>query len=397
MNFNYVTSWFWHNTSRSHSKGKNPPTIGRLPTQLNVQRRTDQIAEGALRQPALSPDVAPLVAPGSSSWTPRSLDMTESLGKMYKNAQKAVGEHIEVEEPKSQGDLATIEEALPPIDDLQKVKDQPLSFTHSVREEQSKRETMEDAHFYVELENGVLAGIMDGHGGSEVSKYASAQFKERFPETLGRFNGDVYQAFEHLIHDIHKEVAKHEAWNSQGTTAAISFIDKRTHLIYTATVADSEAKIYRNIENQVKSIPLSPIRNWASTKEAIRAAIALNCPNIVMMWPLDISGAKHRRVGRLNISRSIGDADHTLVNDHPAVIHKPKISVNQLKPGDTVIIACDGLWDFVSEKEMVTQIKSHQENPAQNQDLANVIVDISLKNQEIGGGDNVSVIAIQIS
>ena len=113
---------------------------------------------------------------------------------------------------------------------------------------------MEDAHFFQELEQGVFLGVLDGHGGQQVAQFASKECQRRFPELLAQTGGNVRQTLELLIDEVHKKVAAHAEWNEVGSTAVLCYIDKQTHLVYTATVADSEANIYRNIEGQVKSI-----------------------------------------------------------------------------------------------------------------------------------------------
>jgi serine/threonine protein phosphatase PrpC len=334
-----------------------------------------------------------LQAPNCSTWIPRQLPVEKSMEKMHKNAVKAIREHVVDEENSQQAAYASLEEAIPSIEVLQKVKERPLTFSHSAHAEQSKRPTMEDAHFYLEFERGVIAGVMDGHGGSAVANYASEEFKKRFPACLEKFQGNVHQAFEYLIDEIHQEVAKNNSWKTQGTTAVISFIDKHTHTIYTATLADSEANIYRKINARMKSIPLSVVRNWASKKEALRAAIANNDPAILDNWPTYKGhNTKWLRVNNINISRSIGDLYSATLKGQVVLVHKPKITVNQLQPGDTLVLACDGLKDFVSEKEITDLIAGQPAN------LAEALAMASLKNQQYSAhGDNVTVIAIHVS
>lgn len=346
-----------------------------------------------------------LQAPNCSTWTPRQLSVEKSMEKMHKNAEKALKEHradakyadehsfAVSGENSQQAAYATLKEAIPSIEVLQTVKEKPLTFSHTAQAEQSKRPTMEDAHFYLEFDRGVVAGVMDGHGGSAVANYASEEFKKRFPACLEKFQGNVHQAFEYLIDEIHQEVAKNKSWIYEGTTAVISFIDKHTHTVYTATLADSEANIYRKIDNQVKSIPLSVVRNWASKKEALRAAIANNLPIIAKNWPTHKGhDTKYLRVNNINVSRSIGDLDSATLNGKVVLVHKPKITVNQLQHGDILVLACDGLKDFVSEKEIIDLVAANPTN------LAETLAKTSVVNQKgSASGDNVTVLTIHVS
>ena len=78
-----------------------------------------------------------------------------------------------------------------------------------------------------------------------------------FPEKLAISNGDVHQAITDTINEIHEVIKEHKEWNAVGSTLVMSFIDNNTNIIYTATVGDSEANIYRWIDGEIKSIPLS--------------------------------------------------------------------------------------------------------------------------------------------
>ena len=163
----------------------------------------------------------------------------------------------------------------------------PMRFEHVMYENQGKRTTMEDALFYLEINDDqtdmVLTGILDGHGGDEVSRYAKKWFETKFPDELKKSQGNVHQAFEVSLNNIQNEIIDLKL--KSGSTAVICFIDKKTNLIYTATLGDSEANIYRKIEEQLKSIPLSCVRDWGSKEDSARAAKALGDPSIATRWP----------------------------------------------------------------------------------------------------------------
>ena len=228
-----------------------------------------------------------------------------------------------------------------------------------------------------------------------MSKYACKEFQNRFPKVLDALKGNVHQTFEALLHEIHTEISTNSQWNSQGSTAVISFIDKETHQIYTATLGDSEANIYRKFpKSGIKSIPLSPIKDWSCEKEMNRLFKARNLSslareNLLKRDPKDIRSRIHHGV---NVSRALGDLNETGTAEKPIVIHKPKITVNILKPGDTLIIACDGLRDFVSESEIANIV---QFSSGTDKELATELVDFAINNKS--STDNVSVIALRVT
>lgn len=322
----------------------------------------------------------------SRSWHPRALSLDTTLEKMWKNARKAIVEH-------NKGDpaFASLEEALPELSTMLSVKPAPLSFAFEEAEACGRRYTMEDFHFFQEIEQGALAGVFDGHGGQRVADYACDAFTKVFSATLKRVNGNVHSAFEELIHAIHQEVEALAEFNSIGSTAVISFIEKETHIIYTATLGDSEANIYRkNQEGQLTSIPLSCVRNWGSVKDAQRVAFIFNRPEIVDEWTTaenpKLLRFPHPAIG-VNVSRALGDKDYRNTEEKPGVIHKPKITMNQMKPGDRLILSCDGLKDFVTEQEIIEQL-------AREGDTAQGLIDYAIN--EKNSLDNVTVVIVHV-
>lgn len=351
----------------------------------------------------------------SHKLTDREGGLPTSVKKMHRNMVKAIAEHqqiickavekriaeLEGHDPEMVGWLkeeARIflnpEVAVPSFEELLNPKSrEPMQFSMTECAYQGKRETMEDAHFYVETDEMVLAGVFDGHGGNEVADYASEQYQKRFPDALLKAEGDVRIAFQALIDEIQSEIEERKDWDGQGSTAVICYIDKRTHLIYTATLGDSEATLYREEEEGIKAIPLSCIRDWHCQKDAKRAAKAWDKPKVEEIW---MSAAPKTLyfpspyLGGVNVSRAFGNKSRSTFNGKPGVIHKSKITVNRLQPNDTLILACDGVKDFTFELAIAWDIESLQ--PGEN--LAEKIGRTAFEGES---SDNVTVIAIHTS
>lgn len=317
--------------------------------------------------------------------------MDTDFKRMRKNAKKAIEEHRK----KAGIHVAfytSVRKGVPSARAMLAHGDLPsLSFSHHRVERKGSRASMEDSSFYKEIEPGILAGVFDGHGGYQVSKYASKEFADRFLSAWLKLEKNTKAAFELLIDEIHQEVSAKPEWNHMGSTAVICFLEKNTHLVYTATIGDSEANIYR----KGHSIPLSCVRDWSSKKEAKRASIALKDPSIAKKWPKAANPKLLRFYNEhftgLNVSRAIGDVSFTGNAEAPGVIHKPKVTVNQVKVGDVLILACDGLKDYVPEGEIVQQVTSQPEG----ENLAEILTNHALYVR--ASTDNVTVIAIRVS
>lgn len=313
----------------------------------------------------------------------------DRLTRLLNNSRKAIEEHKKKARLQSYV-YANVEEVIPSIESAISLEPlPPISFTHSTREEQGDfRESMEDAHFFRTIPQGVLAGVFDGHGGIEIADYSCSEFRTNFSKFLRKNKNDVRNAFEDQFNTIHEAVKERIEWNKCGSTAVICFIQKDTNLIYTATLGDSEANIYRRINGRLKSIPLSCVRDWSSPKDAKRAAAALNDPTIAVDWPKteDPKSLRYPSVFQgVNISRSIGDVKYAV-----AVSHTPKITLNRIFKGDILVLACDGLKDYVDERTIIELIERSLE---ENTNTTNVLVDHAI-NTAISE-DNVTVMVIK--
>lgn len=336
---------------------------------------------------------ASVIIDNKASWRKKPIDLETAIVKMVKNAHKAVHEHGNEEyvSKKIAACYKGVDASIPTAEGIAKMveSEQPgLKFTHAIATECGGRPYMEDRSFYQEKGDFIIAGVFDGHAGDQVAAHVSTQLPGLLFAQLKQEKQNVHHALEVSIDTVQKQVVAHPEWDQAGSTAVITVIDKRTNLIYTATLADSEANVYRKDDKEMMSIPLSCIRDWRSEKDAQRAADALGEPDIAKEWPAETDRSKKKRYTTINVSRAIGD-----VNIGEAMSHKPKITINQLKAGDTLILASDGLKDNVEEPEIISNVA------LQSSFTANTIAEtLVAKAVERGGWqvDNITVIAIKV-
>ena len=259
--------------------------------------------------------------------------------------------------------------------------------SHSAK---GKRTVMEDAHLDHELDDGRLIGIFDGHGEKgRIARQVRQIFKEEFQNELDKTPNDLKGVFQRLCELAQSKITD----RSGGTTALVTYYEDETNRAYTATLGDSEMKIYRKVEDGIVSIPVSCVRDWKSPKDEKRAVELLTDEKTRKEW-LAIDEAKRRYFPplgtgavRINLARSLGDLQ-VLYEGKTAVSRKPKVSLCQLKSDDRVIFACDGLWDFIDEEKF---IKDVIEPCWDSDDLAERAVTYAIKT--CNGTDNVTVIA----
>lgn len=276
---------------------------------------------------------------------------------------------------------------------------------HAVAEAKGTRPTMEDAHLFDDITypTGTLAAVFDGHNGSWVSEFAAGKFSEIFSHQLQLCADHIPLALELSLESLHEAISSeiHEERQSikGGSTAVVCYIDRTHNLVYTATLGDSEANIYREIDGHVRSIPLSCVRHWLSKKDFGRLQHwfkeYLDFPNLTLSekdTPKNLKIYSKSWCQGLNVSRSLGDVAFGAISEGKFIgtSQKPKITIHPLQPGDRLILACDGLKDFVPETEIAATVAACSEAAPQ---LANALVQ---KAFDYNTRDNVTVLAIDV-
>ncbi len=303
------------------------------------------------------------------------------LLKMWKNGRRALKEHKE-KTPFFQRMLY-----LPLKEVSLSSSGSKLQFTCTVEALQGKRPRMEDRHFCLENEKGMIVGVLDGHNGSAVADYAAHRFTELFFTILDQWDDNVYQAFASVFYCIQDEIERFKTeWDFIGSTAVVCYLEKKSGYIYTATLGDSSASLYRIFRKKRRVLPLSCIRNWSSPRDFASAKTALGeelpyreDPKEMRHPPPGVS--VHFGIG-LNVSRALGDAAFK------GVIHLPKLTLTTLKKGDIILLACDGLKDFATEKEILSVINLFEGKPG----IVKGLVDYAFLTKD--STDNITVLGV---
>lgn len=239
---------------------------------------------------------------------------------------------------------------------------------------QGRRHEMEDRHLCVHIEGGItLLGVFDGHGGIEASLYGSFYFHDvlvsvtSWREVLNcdgqkqaLLLGDVLvEAFK--IIDANMRISQSKHPSRSGSTAAICILTT-THIVC-ANAGDSRCVLGTIINGNaslanLEAVALSIDHKPDSPDERSRIVAA----GALVMKSVD--GSEPDRInGVLNVSRGLGDFDFkknkNLEESQQMVSCVPDIQVHALTEKDFVLlIACDGLWDVMSNEEAVEKARA---------------------------------------
>lgn len=215
--------------------------------------------------------------------------------------------------------------------------------------------------------------VYDGHGGTISSEIVSNCLHSKFAEFLHSYEntnpGEHFDAnipFTNCFRYFQNELALRHV--SDGTAVNIVYI--RKHVLYVANAGDSRSILFR--ENG--AFPLSVDHKPENPDERKRVE--------------DAGGVvtESKRVnGTLALSRAIGDCDM-----QPPLTFEPVVTTTHLSATDRfIIIACDGLWDVVSNEKAIQLI----EKCATAKEAAVLLRDFAYT---LGSSDNISVIVVKL-
>ncbi|XP_010922663.1 protein kinase and PP2C-like domain-containing protein isoform X1 [Elaeis guineensis] len=247
-----------------------------------------------------------------------------------------------------------------------------------------RRETMEDTHFMLPQmcnENDVHAfGIFDGHRGAAAAEF-SARALPGFLQNAGYTcspTDALIKAFTRtdeafrdglVLHRNSKRIIQKD-WHP-GCTAVAALIVRNK--LFVANAGDCRAILSRSGH----PFPMSKDHVASCADERTRVIKE----GIKVKWLVDTW-----RVGpaALQVTRSIGDDDLK-----PAVTARPEITETSLTADDEfLVMASDGLWDVLSNEDVISIIKDTVKEPAMcSKRLATEAV-------ERGSKDNITVIVV---
>jgi serine/threonine protein phosphatase PrpC len=217
-----------------------------------------------------------------------------------------------------------------------------------------------------DISNFHYVGLFDGHSGQKTAEFAASHFHLVLADILNTKENPA-EALTLACKRIHQEIEQREL--KDGTTAIILLVQGNVYFI--ANLGDSRAVLCTGGRAVQISVDHKP--DLEDEKERI-----VKSGGFV---------AESNRVnGILALSRAIGDLE--LV---PAISHEPDIFERPVREEDEfLILACDGLWDVVSNEEAV-RIAAEQKNPIE---AAVKLRDYAFS---LGSNDNITVIVVSFT
>lgn len=237
---------------------------------------------------------------------------------------------------------------------------------------QGWRKTMEDAHVISQLdEDKAILGVYDGHQGCQVSQFCANTIastitsSSHYPLSYEDALTDAYLTIDKTMRTpegskLLAEIAKTEDYDNQmlvngycditkdiGSTALTCVIDE--NLISVANVGDSRAVLVRG--DEIIQLTTDHKPNVRSEAERIQ-----RCGGVI----------RNNRVnGNLSLTRALGDTQFKKGTDVEKYIISPVPEITNVDldgTEDIIVLGCDGIWDVMSNEEVIKEVKDRLEN-----------------------------------
>eukprot|EP01038_Epipyxis_sp_PR26KG_P007468 gene7468-10179_t len=218
-------------------------------------------------------------------------------------------------------------------------------------------------HPYNSNKNEYLFVVLDGHGsdGEKVSEFAMRQVLSslEYDSSILLSNPEIALKNSFLVANSNLKNVQTIEYGGSGSTCIVVYLRKKD--IYVANVGDSRAVIgYRNDLNKIIAKDLSRDHKPDDPDENERI---VRCGGFVCPPPFPGHSARVYKDAKflvygLAMSRSIGDFDVKKIG----VIAEPEISTFNRNESDVyMIIATDGVWEFISSQEAVDIVDANIE------------------------------------
>ncbi|XP_018393007.1 PREDICTED: protein phosphatase 1F [Cyphomyrmex costatus] len=181
--------------------------------------------------------------------------------------------------------------------------------------------------------------VFDGHGGQDAAAYCATHLHQYLVESV-HYPTDPERALRDAFLTTDAQfIAKSSMQKLNGGTTAVCalLINKK---LYIAWVGDSMASLvsYGNVRQLVN--PHRPTREDENERIRNMGGVVVQCMGVM------------RVNGFLSISRAIGDVPYK-----PYISGEPEIRCVTLDGNeDFLIIACDGLWDYVDQRTAALRV-----------------------------------------
>lgn len=253
-----------------------------------------------------------------------------------------------------------------------------------------KRPNNQDKHFvglnmdgkYKNIQPINCFGVFDGHNGTFISKFLHDHLPKIMFDNKTEYplkTPFVIRLFNRIQNELRDKYSAHSTETGSTCLFVIHFIENSSNYINIINVGDSKCILCRNN----MAIPLTKEHRPTSFEESARIT--------KLGGKITESVGDDPRILGLSLSRSVGD-----LYAYPFVVPTPDLYKYKLTKDDKFfVLGCDGLYDYLSDTEIVTFIlKSCYHPQTEKRVTTKVAHKLAQYAIEKGSTDNVSVVIV---
>uniref|UniRef100_A0A915E9Q6 protein-serine/threonine phosphatase n=1 Tax=Ditylenchus dipsaci TaxID=166011 RepID=A0A915E9Q6_9BILA len=275
-----------------------------------------------------------------------------------------------------------------PVTEAQQEEGGNDSLRFSVTSMQGWRAHQEDAHNCIlEFSDGCsLFAVYDGHGGSEVARYASKNLPSFIKKTGSLKAPDIAAALKHCFAQFDQSLKQKEVVQDKVIVANVG--DTRAVLCRDGFAID--LSVDHKPEDALEHNRIMKAGGTVTRNGRVNGVLHISSFSFYVLF----SG--------LNLSRALGD--HTYKNrrlepEAQMISPVPDVLVAELVPEDSLlVVACDGIWNCMSSQEVMDFINARIDSMTLSE-IGQEICFFCCASDTIGGGsgyDNMTVIIVQL-
>lgn len=245
-------------------------------------------------------------------------------------------------------------------------------------------------------------GVFDGHGGSACADFLRDNLcsliikQDSFPD---KPKAAIEDGFKEAENAWYKHATKNRSIiETSGSCAIVMLIVGE--ICYIANLGDSRAVLSAKLGTKVHALTKDHKPNDESERARILEAGGEVFQSQITSGSLAMPGVYRINPGRLSVSRAFGDIqakEERYGGNHKVLIATPDIRIFRITESfDFIILACDGVYDKLSNKEVVTSawngLQAKYESPhGQMGQAADSVLRAALANRST---DNVTALLV---
>jgi len=254
----------------------------------------------------------------------------------------------------------------------------------------------QDAHIVHTGNEYSIFAVFDGHGGCFVSKTATEQLEDVCSaHSISSDSSD--EDFTKMMYALDQTILEKLGTGAreEGTTAVLGFLfppgEDGKHTLKAVNVGDS--RIVCSIADEI-SCTKDHRPNDPKEVERINAAGGTVDNGRVKC------GDAEKRGNHLGLSRALGDflykGNKEKGPSEQVIVATPDVYTFKLSPNDFFIVACDGIWDVLSNEEVVTSSKQGITDDDLSKRVEMICDECLGDNMMLKGSDNITIMIVNL-